>query len=60
MIGTNGSPWRQAFVVGEAGGTVVVTNSDWTLTLVHTVQAVVLGLFVLLSLPLRRRRPGAV
>lgn len=59
-LGVTATDWRQAFVVGEAGGTVVVTNSDWTLTLVHTVQAVVLGLFVLLSLPLRRRRPGAV
>lgn len=50
--------WRQTFGLGEAGGTVVVTSTDWTLTLIHAVQAVVLGLFVLLALPLRRRRAG--
>jgi GT2 family glycosyltransferase len=48
--------WRQTFLLGERGGRLVVTHEDWWLTLVHTVQAVVLGLFVLLALPLRRRR----
>lgn len=48
--------WRQAFVLGSAGGQLVVTHEDWSSTLVHTLQAVVLGLFVLLALPLRRRR----
>ena len=50
--------WQQTFDLGEAGGTVVVTSTDWTLTLIHAVQAVVLGMFVLLALPLRRRRAG--
>ncbi len=52
--------WRQAFALGEDGGRLVVWYADWRLTLVHTLQAVVLGLFVLLALPLRRRRREVV
>lgn len=48
--------WSQAFVLGPEGGELVVAYSSWRLTLVHTVQAVVLGLYAVLALPLRRRR----
>lgn len=49
--------WQQAFDLDTSAGTLVVAYDDWPLTILHTVQAVVLGLFVLLALPLRRRRP---
>lgn len=50
--------WQQAFALPTAGGDVTVTYTSWPLTLVHSAQAVVLGLFAVLALPLRRRRAG--
>jgi hypothetical protein len=50
--------WRQAFALPPAGGELTVTYLSWALTLVHSVQAVVLGAFGVLALPLRRRRAG--
>jgi hypothetical protein len=50
--------WQQAFALPTGGGEVTVTYLSWRLTLVHSAQAVVLGAFVVLALPLRRRRAG--
>lgn len=51
--------WQQAFELGSDGGDLVVAHVTWRITLLHTVQAVVLGLFAVLALPLRRRRVGS-
>lgn len=51
--------WEQAFALPAQGGRLSVTYVSWPLTLLHSAQAVVLGTFAVLALPLRRRRAGA-
>ena len=53
--------WQQAFVLPTDGGErSMVAFHSWSQTLVHTGQAVVLALFALLAVPVRRRRAGVV
>ena len=50
--------WRQAFEVGVDGGRLTVAYAPPGRAMGWTVQAVVIGLTVLLALPVRRRRGG--
>ncbi len=50
--------WQQAFALPPGGGEVTIAYFSWPETLIHTGQAVVLGLFALLAIPVRRRRAG--
>ncbi len=50
--------WRQTFELGSSGGHLVVRHDAPERTTWLVVQAVVLGLTVLLAMPVRRRRAG--